>query len=109
MTSIEVVQQVRDLISDRSHWCAHHMALDNDGHPVSAYSDLACRWCISGAYEHVLGPETRTDYSTWGLIVRAARSLTNGRWGPVLVNDIEGHDMVMKVLDRAIDMAKENA
>jgi hypothetical protein len=93
-------------IEDPEHWTTRANARSAKKRPVRPESPLACAWCISGAVDL----ETRALMLPYGHVsgyLYDAVPLVYPRHSSfVVLNDVEGHDAVLAVLRRAIDLAE---
>lgn len=51
--------KLRDLLQTKDNWTKHHLALNDKGKDVPAYSKNACKWCLDGALIKVYPPGVR--------------------------------------------------
>ena len=94
----------RELISDKTNWVRKVYALDNLGREVTPTNENACKWCSYGAIYKIAGG---VDYPARHKL-RQASSILYGDT-PVGVNDYQSHADVIKMFDKAIELArKEN-
>ena len=101
MSSADILRAARARIADPKNWTQRHFARDAYGLPVMGSSADAVCWCAEGA----LQAEGRSYASAELLILdQAAHELTNefAAW----VNDHDGHSAVLKIYDRAIELAE---
>lgn len=49
-TTYDLVNDVIELLSDRSRWCKGHFAMNNRGFPVDYDHPAAVRYCVMGAF-----------------------------------------------------------
>jgi hypothetical protein len=87
MTTVEVLRAAKELIADRSRWCQEMYSTPGGD-----------AWCAVGAF-YVCGG---TD-SKW--LTEAAFDIYNTTAEEV--NDRMGHQYVMSIYDRAIELAQE--
>jgi hypothetical protein len=86
-------------IQDPKNWCRSALAKDIDGEPLHQDSPNAVRWCAVGA----LLSSTPKFY----LREKSITFLTESEQiEPAVVNNVEGHEAVMKMFDRAIKIAQ---
>jgi hypothetical protein len=97
MTTLDALKAVRSLLSDPHHWTTHTVARDADGRATSSTSETACRWCLMGAVGKVVGKKYGELFGP----VMNELDRHSGRTA-IFVNDIEGHEAVLRLLDRAI-------
>jgi hypothetical protein len=106
---VGLLRDARALIEDPDHWCQHHIAEDRLGNPTAEDAPEACRWCVSGAFLRV-GKERggyphqgrRFDETVYGQTWNAL----NARRSAVSVNDCDGHDAVLALIDETIARLK---
>lgn len=107
MSTLEVLVNVRRLLSDESRWCRGHLAQTAEGLTIHPKNRNAARWCLEGAVRKVL-------LFDWGLdnpippeyvAVSALLKYAAYEWYAtqyVSVNDVYGYDAVIDLLDRLI-------
>ncbi len=96
MTALDVVREVRVLLSDRNKWTQSKIAADVNGYLTPSDSPAACKWCLRGAINKVCNQKAELIAATVALLSPHTRhSLT-------AVNDYEGYDTVLAVLDKAL-------
>jgi hypothetical protein len=98
MTTAEVLQKARDLIADESRWTHGYYARDEQGFDVEPNEPSATCWCALGAVYHVL--DTTEDEALDG--PAAIKALYLDERVPVEINDVDGHEAVLALYDRAI-------
>jgi hypothetical protein len=113
LTTLEILTQARELLSDPTKWTQHAMARDANGddkpishlyseHPywegISGYDPVACSWCAFGAIEKVSNMNSGTVKY---ILSQTAKKLYSMRMPKV--NDSLGHTEVLKVYDHAIE------
>ncbi len=89
-TSLDQLRATRALITDPEHFTTGAMARDHRGRSCPAHAPRACAWCAAGAWERVTG----TYFWRLGRLC--------GVTSPTIVNDEEGHAVVLTMLDGAI-------
>jgi hypothetical protein len=102
--SIELLKAARDLISDPAHHTTKAFARNGEGRRVTLLGndpDAVC-WCAVGAIQCL----ARNRYDRREAI-KALDDVALDIFGVsiVAVNDDRGHEAVMRVYDRAIEMA----
>lgn len=102
---LDVLKKARELIGDPSRWTQGLSARNANGGFVGVRSPDAICWCVGGAIEYVGG----TCPAAFTLLDQAAVEMTNdkGIYPYLFVNDKMGHADVMRMLDRAIELAQE--
>lgn len=104
----ETLQKLEDLLSDRSKWTTEELARDADGDVVEPEDPTATCFCLLGAAYRV-SHESDGDYCNIAGAIRAALNKHaaefNGETLVTFVNDCQGYDAVMKL----IQLAKEEA
>lgn len=100
MKTSEKLRAAKAKIADPANWCQLTFAMDANGEPCDPRSGEAVQWCAIGAIDSFnwfdLSPEDylrRASLELFGAVVGAA-------------NDCLGHSAVMRVYDRAIEMAE---
>lgn len=108
---VDVLKRIEARIGDSSRWTFGDMARDTHGRSVSALNPAATRWCLDGAAYCESNGEIDGLYGTVSKWLRhAARSLyPESRDSYTRVNDDLGHDAVMAVVRRAIEIAESEA
>jgi hypothetical protein len=120
LTTLEILTQARELLSDQTKWTQHALARDANGddkpisHPYSdnphwdgicGYDAMACSWCALGALEKVSNESLNTasyigPHPARLALHRAAEKLYS--LSTPEVNDTLGHAEVLNVYDLAI-------
>lgn len=105
-SAIEILTEVRGLLSEPGRWTQYASARNASGDPVPPRSDEAVCFCAVGAFYKVGYPESadpRKGNGYW-----EARQLVNdnldGR-SIISVNDVDGRQAVLEALDKAIEAA----
>lgn len=108
MTDIEILIAARDLISNPARWTQNFLAKDEYEYHVDPLSPDAVCWCAFGAIEKV-GDDWKSFLLGKGaskFLVEASEELF--RDGVSTVNDTLGHQAILAVYDRAIELAGQN-
>lgn len=101
-----VLRAARDVIADGKNWTVQAYAKNKEGRQVSPHNSDACQFCAVGALGKVLisdagDAERSTAYK---FLNAAAFELFHA---PVhRANDEKGHELVLKMYDRAIELAE---
>lgn len=103
MTAVEVLRKAKELIADPARWCQGKSACDEHGVVRSLKDQEAVAFCAEGALGRISDDPWR--YRLVPLMCQAARELYC--YDHIYVNDQLGHGAVMKVFDRAIELAEE--
>lgn len=102
MTTLEILVAARELLSDKKHWTRGDLAHDVDGAAVDPRSKNAVCWCVIGAVQKF----------SLGYQCDALNRIHNavGESGSEF-NDYHTttHADVLRVLDAAIEKAKQDA
>lgn len=102
-TTVEILKDARELISDPSRWTQGQEARGRFGQTVTANSAFACAWCTIGAVSKVSASEHVQD------VIKAFNYLGDALPGENRLlstfNDSHGHADVMALFDRAIERA----
>lgn len=101
LTDREFLTKVKELISDKSRWTTGYLARDRFGHPTDPELQQAKCFCVYGACARVKH-ETKGPDIQHLLILLDTCSNDFGMSFAAGVNDINGHEDVMKLLDSAI-------
>lgn len=90
------LQAARELLSDESRWTKRSYARDVNGHPCSAKSPDACKWCLLGAIQ-------ATRVSPFSMAADAVEALIG--YQVDVFNDAcyRKHTEVLQLIDKAID------
>ncbi|MGI9449346.1 MAG: DUF6197 family protein [Geminicoccaceae bacterium] len=104
MTPREILIAAKAKIEDPERWCQGWFARDIAGHPIGSRNPGACKWCSLGAIRVVWGP---LSYESKVLQTLAVAALDQGFQLPEDLNDNTDHPTVMKMFDRAIELAGE--
>ena len=102
MTPAEILRAAKAKIEDPAHWCQGEYAKDALGQRASEYSDEACAWCAMGAFHTI---DNGSSYDAFRSLAKAANEIHQG-WGIPNVNDNTDHATVMRMFDRAIELAE---
>ena len=90
------LKEARELISDKSKWTTHQFARKADDKPCDVVDGE--KFCAIGALMYVHGGDLSSDYRADAII------LLKAAFGSIVnINDIEGHESVMRLYDRAIN------
>lgn len=103
----EILQAVHLRLSDPLRWTSGSLAEDAEGRHVDPNDPSAVRWCLRGAYIRELGSEPQrtnlgpaTRDPLWHRVIQASMSIYGT--GPIGVNDGEGREGALCVLEWAI-------
>lgn len=102
MTTLEVLKNARDLISDPNRWCQQYHARKADGCPTSICSPEACRRCARGAVLKAGRFDLKTTDYAMNRLYRAGHELFDSEISIAEINDEMGHEAILKCFDRAI-------
>lgn len=98
------LREMRELIADPARWTTGVEALSDSGCSVAAWSDNACRWCLSGAHNAIRNRPswqgTEAGYTAFAALRRVAFDL-RGR-SIQDANDQGTHADALELLDVAI-------
>jgi hypothetical protein len=103
-TSAEILKAARARIADPKNWTQEHYARTDKGRPVGSNEAGAVCWCAIGALNAELGANASGEESAFKMLWNASGELF--RMGPHMVNDDLGHSAVLKIYDRAIELAE---
>lgn len=105
----EVLSDAKELIRDPLKLTKSFLARNKLDNQVDPLSPVACKWCSVGAVIHVAKknglneeialPFLRTATKDWGYHGQAG--------SPAIMTDNRSHEEIMKLFDRAIELAKE--
>jgi len=105
MTTVEILEAARDLIANPARWTQGDFARDEGGVGVNADNGDAVCWCAVGGVRKV-AESIGELYEPNILLDRASGELyPESESNVVWVNDRLGHDAVLRVYDRAIELA----
>jgi hypothetical protein len=106
-SAIEILTEVRELLSEPGRWTQYASARNVSGDPVPPHSDEAVCFCAVGAFYKVGYPDSADPKKGNGYW--AARQLVDDSRSDnrslITLNDSYGRDAVLEVLDRAIEAA----
>lgn len=106
---VDVLRRIEARIGDPEHWTRREMARRADGERAPFNSPKACQWCLHGAVMVETGPSFGEIYhATVDLLMHTAREMFPRETGYLGVNDHQGHDAVMSVVRKAIELAQEH-
>jgi hypothetical protein len=105
MTTVEILEKARELISDRNRWAKGHFAKTKEGRNCNTLSEEAFSFCSLGALckiidIHVMSVTGKEATET------LRRSLPSGT-DIAGFNDTHRHSEVIALFDRAIAAARE--
>lgn len=101
-SAAEVLREARAIIEDPDRWCQDHWAVDEKGKP--APTTQGCRWCAEGALI-LAGRDGCGAFGTWDALYKALpKAFTDiGSY-----NDSRTHRSVLRLYDRAIEIAEKS-
>lgn len=103
----ELLIDAKARIQDPAHWTQEYLARDERGFVVSHYEPTACKWCAMGSlFLSAATVPTHVYQDADRALDDAAEALYPGVPYPV-VNDRLGHEAIMAVYDRAIQLTAE--
>ncbi len=111
-TTLEILREARELITPQERHTTFAFARDEKGEVLSVWDHRAACWCVQGSIMRVAGHD---KLSANGKVRFHAHRLLNaavvdiGQWRETTaagVNDVHGHAAVLKVMDRAIELAE---
>lgn len=106
-STADKLREARALIEDPERWTTGAFARNVKGDPVDHRGQAAVAWCARGiAYRVGLSPNSSLSGYGYGYLSRASHEIGQGL---TAVNDCLGHDAVLKVYDRAIELAEAEA
>lgn len=103
----EVVRQLeaaKALIADPTNWCQGTMAMSRHRWPIGISDPQASAWCSEGAIVRITGAVSEKG-NLWRFLRSASHEL--GYFAPFELNDNTNHATVMRMFDRAIELAWE--
>lgn len=106
LTPVDVLRQARELITDSERWTQNEFARDFRGTAVSPRSELAVCWCAMGAVSRVGDNKFWLRVETKRYLEIASQELFETF--PERVNDTLGHEAVLRMYDRAIELAEQS-
>lgn len=101
MTAAEALRAAKAKIEDPGYWCKYYYARDADGKPTESFDQKACSWCALGAVLSI-----GADFHIFHYLHKAAKEY--GCISADVLNDHSTHAQVMKMYDRAIELAEED-
>lgn len=106
LTSLQILQCARELISDPKHWTKEATARDKYGEPTWPHSKLSCSYCMLGAVEKCAAQNFREEATAVAYLNRAiptkAGYIANYNDAPR-----RKHSQVLRVFDKAIKLAEK--
>ena len=102
--ALEQLRDARALITDPAQWTEHTYARDRYGRAVDPCQPEAVCWCAYGALDRQ-GADECSDAREY---LRAAAEVLFDSF-PACVNDDDGHAAVLRMYDRAIELAGASA
>lgn len=108
-SAIEILTGVRDLLSDPERWTQGASARNAAGEPIDVHSEDATCFCAVGAFYRVGFPDGNTADPVQDDVYWKARGLVDrllpGTKSIIAVNDLDGREAVLNLLDKAIGAA----
>lgn len=107
MSTADNLRRAKALIEDPKHWCQGASARDSEGNRVWEQSSEAVQWCAEGVLCHL---DLARDFQSpeWDVLILASTEILGKITAvPYEVNDDIGHAAVMRMYDRAIELADE--
>ena len=98
VTTVEILKAARKLIEKKENWTTKTSARDAEGKSCKVTDENAHQFCVTGAIHKVCTPyaDCNVAYSAVVLLDRyAGKSVVD-------INDREGHEAVLNVLDECI-------
>jgi hypothetical protein len=105
MSTAEILKAAKALIADPERWTVREYAIKADSSPAWGYETDACKWCALGALQYVLLSRVTGGTQPRLLLDSVANGLHDE--GVTGVNDDLGHAAVMRMYDKAIELAEE--
>jgi hypothetical protein len=106
--AVTVARDVRALISDPDRWTTCAYARTAIGTKCAPLDPQAVQWCALGAVVRI-ADDARLERMIAGALCTAAADLGIGYGSPASINDQRGHDAVLKMYDRAIELLEQEA
>lgn len=104
-STVEILKAARERISDPERWTTRVGARDQAGDATLVLDPNACKWCALGSIEaETNGPGVLYAEASAALFLG-----TQNEYGVVGTNDHLGHDAVLAMYDRAIQLAEQEA
>lgn len=104
MTPREILIAAKAKIQDPERWCRWWYARDENDLRVHHDDKEAVKWCSIGSLDSITYQNTKAK----GFLATAAKEIAPRAGHPIVrINDYRGHPTVMKMFDRAIELAKE--
>ena len=98
---LDLLQEARALLANAAHWTVRSYARDRNGQPIHPWEREAVCWCTYGAPErHGISGQSVEACA----FLRVAASKLFEEF-PAHVNDVRGHFSVLRMYDRAIELA----
>lgn len=96
----------RTVISNKKYWTKDMLARNSSGHNVMVHDPSACSFCAIGALMFAVKDEHGFvgDSKAYKYLSKASKELYNNVFVSD-VNDTYGHTAVMRMYDRAIELA----
>lgn len=102
--SLQILREVRELLSVEDRWTKGARARDEVGRPVRAEHPNAVAWCVEGAVAKVCNPFGITPFSMMRLLDKTIRIIfrTEEEITASMYNELMHHDAILYMLDEAI-------
>jgi len=105
MTSVEILKQARELISDPSHWTQEAFARNKNGKACACLEEEGVKWCARGAI-YKIGENIITVTALPLMFLDRA---TGDEQTATYFNDTKTHKDVLELFDAAIALAEAEA
>lgn len=105
MASPDILRAAKARIADADRWVQGSFAVDFRGVPVASTDINAVCWCAYGALKAECAASEQDYREHEYLLQRASQDLFCKM--PAVVNDVRGHKAVLRVYDRAIELAEQ--
>lgn len=104
---MDILREARSLIENPEHWTQRSNARNKNGDVVGPKSTAATCWCINGAVQKVSGNAIVLYTKSVNLLSDAARGLFGTTVGFTTINDEREHEDVLRLIDKAIELAEK--
>ena len=102
---LKIIREARDLISDESRWTQGALARNISGEPTISFGGEAVCWCALGALNYAFSRQkVLRDLDE---VIETFRALGFRKKHITDINDLQGHEPVLRVFDQVINRLEE--
>lgn len=102
--AVEILERLRELLSDPNRWCQGSSALNKDGKSCWGASSEACKWCLMGGLSKVSVMSNGLTTEARVVACQALEGIVST--GLAKFNDSHSHQEVLELIDRGIELER---